>query len=250
MLALVMVLLMLQKMYLPANQLKDNLVQKVTDDLKFSNPGYLHYYIRIPVLILCGCFALGCGNLAAFISGLFAWKRWYVDQNITYFFLSCIASTVTSALSILINVVTYSNLEFTYLDDQDQEAPRTLSPLSASLAANAMLLAVLSVVWSLLATKLAYRGMTSYYPEDAMESGRNVAVQPKKGRALQNSIPIEIVNRFAAESMAGILPKKENCDLPKQETTVEYQQRVNKFLSASGTKEGEASANHVSPTDR
>lgn len=228
MLALLMALLMAQKMYLPASPLDDTLTQKVTNDLEYSNPGYLHYYIRIPVLILGGCLVLGCGNLGAFITGLCAWKHWYMDQNITYFFLSCVVSTVTSVLAILINVTTFSNLDFGFLDGQE-EAPRIVSPLSTSLAANAMFLAVFSVFWSLLATKLAYNGMTNYYPEDAMESGRSAALTTKKGRTLNNKLP----KGFALESTA----KTENFDLPKEETRVEYQQRVNTFLSADPQEE-------------
>lgn len=222
------------------------LSDKLETDLVCSDKTYLHYYINVPVLITAGCFLMAFGDILAFITGLFAWKRWYIDHNITLFFLTCSFSTLTSTVSLLISFLTSLNIKFDHFENFES-SNEDFFPLSLPLAINIIILSLLNVVWCIVATKIAYRGMRNAYPDDIMTKGGRIEISTvKKGNQNNiSNIPIEVINNFAVGKMAKYLPKKENHDLPKSESNAEYNQRVNKFLSAEPDIEHNEEKNSV-----
>ncbi|XP_050296882.1 uncharacterized protein LOC126736533 [Anthonomus grandis grandis] len=197
---------------------------KLEKDAEYiSDPSYIHYYVNVPILVATGCFLMAFGNSLTFVSGIFAWKKWYIDHNIMFFFLSCSFSTLTSVISLLISALSTSNMTFHSED---------LSPISLPLASNVIVLSAVNVIWSIVASKIAYRGMRNRYPDDIMtKSGNGVEVSRVIKKGAEKNVPIEVMNNFVVGKMAQYLPKKENKDLPKQESDAEYNQRVSQFLS-------------------
>lgn len=206
---------------------------KLDEDMEYNHhQPYFHYYINVPALVAAGCFIMAFGDVLAFITGIFAWKRWYIDHNITFFFLSCSFSSLTSSISLLISILTTCNIQFDSFEDYEHGIVE-LSPLSLPLVVNIVVLSLASSIWSFVATNIAYKGMRKSYPDDIVKGGRVEVSTVKKGNQTNiSNIPIEVINNFAVGKLAKYLPKKENNDLPKQESNDEYQQRVNNFLSA------------------
>nr|XP_023014814.1 uncharacterized protein LOC111504484 [Leptinotarsa decemlineata]XP_023014815.1 uncharacterized protein LOC111504484 [Leptinotarsa decemlineata]XP_023014816.1 uncharacterized protein LOC111504484 [Leptinotarsa decemlineata] len=190
--------------------------------------------INVPALVCSGCFIMATGYFLSFSTGLLAWKRWYVDHNITFFFLAATFSTLTSALSLLLSLLTCLNMDFDY--DTYNYAPSEASPITFSLALNIIILSSVGVIWSFLSSKVGYKGMRTSYPDDmgVGKGGQQVEVSvERKGNG--NAFPPDIISHFPVDDkLAKYLPRKENRDLPKAESTLEYQQRVDKFLSGDG----------------
>lgn len=193
------------------------------------------FYSNIPGLTCVGCFLMCIGFFSAFISGIFAWKKWYIDHNITFFFLANTLSMITSSLSLTISLVTLLNFE---LDDLNTAFKVQIYPITLGLALNIFILSFIGVVWSILASKVAYRGMRTRYPDDINYAvgGRRIEVNViKKGNLKINIYPPDIISHFPAnDKLAKYLPKKDTSNtsnLPKLESNTEYQQRVNNFLA-------------------
>ncbi|KAG5867311.1 hypothetical protein JTB14_025929 [Gonioctena quinquepunctata] len=174
--------------------------------------------INVPALVCSGCFIMALGYFLSFSTGLLAWKQWYVDHNITFFFLASTFSALTSAISLLISLL------------------HLLQPgITFSLAMNIIILSTVGVIWSFLSSKVGYKGMRTSYPDDmvAGKGGRHVEVNTvRKGSKNGNTFPPDIISHFPVDDkLAKYLPKKEDRDLPKAESSLEYRQRVDKFLS-------------------
>lgn len=190
------------------------------------------YYTKIPALICSGCFLMSIGFFCSFITGIFAWRHWYLDHNITFFFLANTLSTLTSSLSLTISLITFLSFE---LEDFNSISLKRFYPITMSLTLNILVLSFIGVIWSILATKVSYKGMKTNYPDDMNFSfgGRHVEVNTvKKGNININIYPPDIISHFpASDKLAKYLPKKDSTNLPKAESNIEYQQRVNMFLS-------------------
>ncbi|KAG5870633.1 hypothetical protein JTB14_034885 [Gonioctena quinquepunctata] len=189
--------------------------------------------INVPALVCSGCFIMALGYFLSFSTGLLAWKQWYVDHNITFFLLASTFSALTSAISLLIALFTCFNMDFDY--DTYTYSPSTNSPITFSLAMNIIILSTVGVIWSFLSSKVGYKGMRTSYPDDmvAGKGGRHVEVNTvRKGSKNGNTFPPDIISHFPVDDkLAKYLPKKEDRDLPKAESSLEYRQRVDKFLS-------------------
>lgn len=179
------------------------------------------------------------GSLCAGLAALLAWKRWYIDNNIKWFFIMSCVSAVTSTVCLLLTALTvtsvgeFDSLQFSY----EFEENRAKKPsFSLVLAVNILIASVSEVIWSVLSAKIAYRGMINDYPEDIVISrsrGRIEVNTVHKGNKKARIIPPDILNHFpASKKLAKYFPKKETGNLPKEESNMEYQERVHKFLSS------------------
>ncbi|XP_028133301.1 uncharacterized protein LOC114328611 [Diabrotica virgifera virgifera] len=201
-------------------------LQNVIDDQNVSN------IINISILMCAGCYIMAIGFAVASVTGIFAWKQWYIDHNIKFFFLASAISVITAAIGLLLSLITCIILNFDY-DSYVYETSK--SPITFSLAMNIVILSTVGVIWSFLASKIAYVGVRSSYPDDIVfnRGGRCVEVSVEhKGNKSGIVFPPDILEHFpSGDKLTKYLPKKENGNLPKAESTLEYQQRVNKFLS-------------------
>lgn len=188
-------------------------------------------YINIPTLMCSGCFLMAVGFALSFGTGTMAWKRWYIDINITFFFVACTLSIITASIGLLFSLLTCLNLNFDY--DTYIYEPTNVSPIPFSLTMNIIILSSIGVMWSILSAKVGYVGMKSSYPDDIIISkGRRVEVSTVKKGNGRCAFPPDIINHFpSGEKLAKYLPKKDSGDLPKAESTLEYRQRVDRFLS-------------------
>lgn len=206
------------------------LYERVEKDMDIHND---HYYINIPALVCSGCFVMALGFICSFTTGILAWKRWYIDHNITFFFLASSFSTLTSAICLLLSGLVTLNMNFNF---NEYESNPT-SPITFSLAMNIIILSSIGLIWSFLSTKVSYRGMKNGYPDELTVSkgGRTVQVSTvRKGSKNCSTFPPDIISHFpAGEKLAKYVPKQDNSNLPKAESNYEYQQRVDKFLSGS-----------------
>ncbi|XP_018575730.1 uncharacterized protein LOC108914397 [Anoplophora glabripennis] len=219
-----------EEMVLTTENPVQRLFEKVEKDINVHNG---HYYINIPALVCSGCFVMALGFICSFVTGILAWKRWYIDHNITFFFLASSFSTLTSAICLLLSGLITVNMNFNF---NEYESNPT-SPVTFSLAMNIIILSSIGLIWSFLSTKVSYRGMKNGYPDDVAVSkgGRTVQVSTvTKGSKNCTTFPPDIINHFpAGEKLAKYVPKKDNSNLPKAESNFEYQQRVDKFLSGT-----------------
>lgn len=209
------------------NQGNFNLFEKIERDLNKED----HYYLRIPVLTCAGCFLMSIGFFCAFITGFFAWKHWYVDHNITFFFLANTLSMITSSLSLTITLISFMYFQINNLNTIFQVQ---LYPITLSFAINIFILSFIGAIWSILSSKLAFKGMKTNYPDDINYiGGRHIEINTvKKGNKNINIYPPDIISHFPSnDKLAKYLPKKDTSNLPKAESNIEYQQRVNMFLS-------------------
>ncbi|XP_072389949.1 uncharacterized protein [Diabrotica undecimpunctata] len=201
-------------------------LQNSIDDENITN------IINISILMCAGCYIMAIGFAVAAVTGIFAWKQWYIDHNIKIFFLASSISVITAAIGLLLSLITCLILNFDY-DSYVYETSK--SPITFSLAMNIVILSTVGIIWSFLASKIAFVGMRSSYPEDIVfnRGGRCVEVSVEhKGNKSGIVFPPDILEHFpSGDKLTKYLPKKENGNLPKAESTLEYQQRVNKFLS-------------------
>ncbi|KAF7272510.1 hypothetical protein GWI33_014703 [Rhynchophorus ferrugineus] len=202
------------------------LSEKVERDMEMTDKTYFHYYINVPVLVSVGCFLMAFGQIICFIFGIFAWKKWYIDNNITYFFLTCSFSTLTSAISFLISFLTCFFIKFDTYEDY-AEGNKNIFPLSLPLGVNIIVLSIGSIIWSILSTKIAYRGMRNSYPDDmVIRDGKlEICAFKRSNPSTVSTIPVEVIN-----TIIPYIPKTCLEDLPKLDTKTEYQAKVDRFL--------------------
>lgn len=192
------------------------------------------YYTNISV---APC-VMTLGSLLAGLSALLAWKRWYIDNNIKWFFISSCVSVLTSLVCLLLTAFTVSaagdfdGVQFSYDFPNGPSKPPNFSLV---VAVNILIASATEVIWSILSAKIAYKGMISNYPEDIVISkcgGRTEVYTVRKGNKKAKVMPPDVINHFPnSGKLAKYLPKKDNGNLPKEESSKEYRERVNKFLT-------------------
>lgn len=181
------------------------------------------------------------GSMLAGVSALLAWKRWYIDNNIKWFFISSCASVLTSLVCLLLTSFTvsaagdFNSVQFSYDFPNGPSKPPNFSLV---VAVNILIASAIEVIWSILSAKIAYKGMISNYPEDIVISrsgGRTEVYTERKGNKKVKMTPPDIISHFPnSAKLAKYLPKKEerrSGNLPKEESSKEYRERVNKFLT-------------------
>lgn len=192
------------------------------------------YYARIPTCICGGCFLMSVGFFSAFITGIFAWKQWYMDYNINFFFVANTFALLTSTISLSILLFTFVDVNFD-MDDCKCDIAKEVYPVTVSLALNIFILSFIGTIWSILALKISFRGMKTKYPEgfSFTVTGKVIEVNIiKTGNKKGDIYPTDVISHFpATEKLAKYLPKKETGNLPKAESNLEYQERVNQFLA-------------------
>lgn len=215
--------------YLPDQRLVD----RIEEDLALFNH-HDHHTMNIPTMVSVGVFIMSLGHFLSGFSGLLAWKQWYIDHNITWFFLSSCFSTVTSSISLLL--ISLALMEKEVIVDQ--------STISLGLVANIFITSLLGVVWSVVAANVAFKGMKRNYPDDLVLSkgcGGKIEVSTVlKGNKLGKLVPPDIWNNFPkSEKLTKFFPNKEIVGLPKMESSKEYEERVKQFLAGNinGTNE-------------
>lgn len=179
---------------------------------------------------------MAVGALAAGLLGLLAWKRWYIDNNIKWFFISSCVSIGTSFLSLIILTViyiTYQDVTYAFLKHKG------IPHFRMTLSINIFLVCTFEFFWSFLSTLLSYKGMKNEYPEDIISSRMHGVKQVStvfKGNKKDKSLPPDILNHFPKSSkIARLFPKGGEIEsLAKVESNAEYKERVQKFLSAGG----------------
>lgn len=156
---------------------------------------------------------------------MFAWQRWYIDQNITFFFISSSFSVITASVCLVVALLA--------LTCADAYSHQKYLPLSISLLMNVTILSTVGTIWSALSSRLSLKGIRNAYPDDIAKGGKHIDVTTvRKGSKSGNMYPPDIINHFPADDkLAKYLPRKEDNSLPKAESNYEYRQRVDKFLS-------------------
>lgn len=225
--------------------LKSSEMQENNDTTKSRSKRDLnnrHYYTNLSI---APC-VMTLGSLLAGVFALLAWKRWYIDNNIKWFFISSCVSVLTSLVCLLLTAFTVSaagdfdGVQFSFDFPNGPSKPPNFSLV---VAVNILIASASEVIWSILSAKIAYKGMISNYPEDIVISksgGRTEVYTVRKGNKKSKIIPPDILNHFPnSGKLAKYLPKKDTGNLPKEESSKEYRERVNKFL----TGQNSASAN-------
>lgn len=204
---------------------------------------------------------MAIGAIAAGITGLLAWKRWYIDHNIRWFFFMSAISVITALICFVTNclsvgemieqrsTLTKNTFVFSFnennvvVDRVRQESiksqifskSQTGAPpnLRLVLAINILIASVLELIWSVMSTKVSFFGMRNNYPDDIILSRGKIEVNTvHKGNKSGKTVAPDILNHHPKKrKFVKYFPKIENGFLPKQESNNEYRDRVNKFLS-------------------
>ncbi|XP_019874079.1 uncharacterized protein LOC109602189 [Aethina tumida] len=184
-----------------------------------------HYFVNVPALVSAVCFMMSLGTFMTFFTGILAWKRWYVDHHISFFFITSIFSILTSSVALIVTLISFNS---------SLHKPHA-SPLTFSVELNIIIASVIILIWSILSSNLAYKGMKNNYPDDMVitKGGGKVEVKTVfKGNIKNGTLPVDILEQIP-KSKKWNLNKKENDSLPKAESNFEYQQRVNNFITSS-----------------
>lgn len=176
------------------------------------------------------------GALGAGFTALLAWKRWYIDHNISWFFLMSLVSTTTSliclVLVIVLIIMTNDNISTNFVLNEYSN-----SNTKGMITINVLIASTLEEIWSILSLKVSFNGMKNSYPDDIVipKVGGKVEVNTiHRGNLKGKVIPPDILNHYCGN---GKIPKylqkkSSNNNLPKEESNAEYYERVNKFLTS------------------
>lgn len=202
---------------------REDIIQKTLSEGEVSN------------LSLAPCI-LTIGGLAAGLTGLLAWKRWYIDHNIKWFFVMSSLSTITSVVALIMSSITMLSVYKSLAIISTFKIDKTPN-LRFVLTLNVFITCILEFIWSIMSTKVAYKGMRNAYPDDIILSRSRGKIEVNtvhKGNKKAKGTPPDILNHFKAPGkFAKYLPKKKEVGgLPKAESNLEYQERVRKFLSS------------------
>ncbi|KAI4467606.1 sodium/chloride dependent transporter [Holotrichia oblita] len=184
------------------------------------------YLILTTLLLTTGCLFAG-------LTGLLAWKRWYMDNNIKWFFVTSLLASVLSMISIICAIVTIVLVSH-------KLSMLNHSKVKIHLHIHVLLLSIIELVFSVISTVIAFAGMKNNYPDEIVipNGGGKIEVNTvMKGNKKNKISPPDIINHFhMTEKFAKYFPKKDNNYLPKAESNSEYQERVRKFLSSETTE--------------
>lgn len=204
---------------------------------------------------------MAIGAIASGLTGLLAWKKWYIDYNIRwFFFMSCI-SVITSLICLTMisltvgamieqkSITTQNTFIFTFNNNnivvdknpssvQSQifsKSNKKTPNLRLVVAVNILIASFLELTWSILSTKISYFGMRNAYPDDIILSRGKIEVNTvHKGGKVNKTVAPDILKHHPKKrKFVKYFPKIENGFLPKQESNNEYRDRVNKFLSCN-----------------
>lgn len=214
-----------------------NLDNKEDQNENYTSVGNENSFSFSTSLTLAPC--LMClGSLAAGLTGLLAWKRWYIDHNIKWFLCMSLLSTVTSTICLIVSgilvIITNENIYNTFINNDSYNAkPHSKYVITI----NILIASILEWLWSILSTKIAFVGMRNEYPDDIVISKSRGKIEVNtvhKGNKKGKVAPPDILNHFPVSGkIAKYFPKKGSSNLPKDESNSEYQERVNKFLSSN-----------------
>lgn len=202
------------------NDSKSQHEQELQERISRDTKGFpIHYQINMPTLVCAGCFIMALGLTLSSIAGLFAWKRWFIDNHITFFFLFACFSILTSTISLVLNLV----MVFYSSSIRSEEF---CPPIGRSLAFFVLALSVIGIVWSSLASKIGFRGMKNCYPEEFGTSSVVNTIYSKNGN---NVVPPDVIKQFGYVGADGKLVKYlEKNGLPVEESHSD--ERVEKFV--------------------
>uniref|UniRef100_A0A146KUH5 Uncharacterized protein n=2 Tax=Lygus hesperus TaxID=30085 RepID=A0A146KUH5_LYGHE len=216
-------------------------------------------YVLIVGDMLGGVFLIS-GCVLAFIAGVLACKRWYVDRYIRWYFVACLLSTATAFLSAFIAI--YG------LSVADQVDPwnvfRQLNASSSDsydfyyhreLHVHILLASVLETIVSLLSVKISWKGIrntpgkTSLPVRTDGDGGYDVPSEICRPDILENHDKSNYSNVvrelyrlqkssiFAQDELGNkIMAKFYSVDptgLPQPESQKEYRERMEKFLASN-----------------
>lgn len=225
----------------------------------YEDLGYNHFLC----LTLMPSF-MTIGAIAAGITGLLAWKRWYIDYNIRWFFLMSSFSIITALICLIMaclavgamiehkSITMQNTFIFTFssqdviLDRVDNDPHSIQSKIFSKssnkppnlrlvLGINLVIASFLELIWSILSAKVSFFGMRNSYPDDIILSRGQIEVNTvHKGNKFSKAVAPDILNHHPKKKkFVKYFPKIENGFLPKQESCNEYRDRVNKFLSGN-----------------
>lgn len=220
----------------------------VHEELNNTVPDKDSYNFSVSVTIAPCLMSLGA--LCAGLSALLAWKRWYIDNNITWCFFMSLLSTITSVISVILTLTTIVTIHGLHQQlTRDSYQMYDFSSKSPNirfvLTVNVLIASILELIWSLLSTRFAYVGLNNKYPEDIVISrhrGKMMVSTVQKGSKKLRITPPDILNHFPdAKKLAKYFPsiRDNNGSLPNCESNAEYQERVRKFLSSNSSTNGQ-----------
>ncbi|KAF5274128.1 hypothetical protein FQR65_LT04526 [Abscondita terminalis] len=202
---------------------------------KFGDESEINYLdeIDLDAMLTVGPCLICIGGMAAGVTAILAWKKWYIDHNIKLFFVMSLVSLITSTICTI-----FESLVLTYLNNYcySKELMKKVFHLKSRdvLIINILITSILEWIWSLLSLKISFEGMRKSYPEEieaAKDQGKVKINTIHKGNSTNKEIRNDVINQV--HKTLNKIQKKSNSNLPKEESHSEYCERVNKFLSSN-----------------
>lgn len=169
--------------------------------------------LRFVSNVIVASILLFIGTLISSIAGFMAWKKWYIDANIKWFFMtSCVTVLLTSISTILL---TWTIVILHYYDYLHKEITQSFIPFY-HITINIYIASILATIWSIISIKISFNGMNNPYRDDYdINTARKLNDNWKK-----TNMPPDIINNFAtSQNVAKYLPKIDNVEKDDEKVT-------------------------------
>ncbi|XP_063230172.1 uncharacterized protein LOC134535145 [Bacillus rossius redtenbacheri] len=196
---------------------------------------------------------LGAASALAGLAGLLAWRRWYVDNNIRWFFISSCVAGLSALLSVALTAATLAVLVESRELGTAANSTVTQAPVPGDrsearsvVAINIMVASTLELVWAVLSARIAWKGMRNLYPAEGEGADGADKRREEEKMKVQRDKPDIICNhkrpapraevqqdgRVSREPMP-VLPQEDGLCLPPMERTMDFQEKIQRFLESS-----------------
>jgi len=159
-------------------------------------------------------------NAASAAAAILAWKCWYIDNNIKWFFITSVVAAMTCifSISIIVFVIIQTFREI------------------VNLTVNIFLATLATLFLSLISSKVAYVGMNNDYPDDMVVSKVGAkfdisTVEQGNFKMKAPPPPPDIIEYIPKNAIQHLCIENTDKKLPKTESVDEYNERVQNFLS-------------------
>lgn len=191
---------------------------------KVRNENYVKKLPFVFNIIVAGSL-LFFGSLAASIGGFMASKKWYIDTNIKWFFMTACGSVLFKFVSILLLIWTIIIF---------QPVKKNVAFLNFyHIAAQILIASIFGLVWSLISLNISYKGMNNSYNEENylsndLPKADSDIIKPKM------TAPPDLINHFPTGRKLIEYWSKIKDNSPSKESIAEND-RANSYLQINPT---------------
>lgn len=166
------------------------------------------------------------GSLVSSIGGFMAWKRWYIDATIKWFFMTSCFAFLLSSISLALLTWTIAILHYHNYLEKDTSSFQPFYHLSV----NILIASIAGFLWSLISIRISYQGMSNPYQDNYDLN----TLTKTDSNWKKISMPPDIINHFSTgQKVIKYWPKKENTEVSNVDNNSLYEEKINYYLSSN-----------------